>query len=43
MSARVATVNVGMSEPNRAKRVGVTGIRKRPVESAVLRAPGPGA
>lgn len=41
MSARVATVNVGMSEPNRAKRVGVTGIRKRPVESAVLRAPGP--
>ena len=40
MSARVATVNVGTSEPNGAKRVGVTGIHKRPVEAAVLRDPG---
>jgi MOSC domain-containing protein YiiM len=41
VSARVATVNVGSSEPNAAKRVGVTGIHKRPVDAALLRAPGP--
>ncbi len=41
MSARVATVNVGSSEPNSAKQVGVTGIHKRPVDAAELRAPGP--
>ena len=43
MSAHVATVNVGTSAPNSAKQVGVTGIHKRPVESADLRAPGPKA
>lgn len=41
MPAHVATVNVGGSAPNGAKRVGVTGIHKRPVDSAELRAPGP--
>jgi MOSC domain-containing protein YiiM len=41
VSARVATVNVGSSEANAAKRVGVTGIHKQPVDAAVLRAPGP--
>ena len=40
MSAQVVTVNVGSSEPNAAKRVGVTGVRKRPVDAAVLRDPG---
>ena len=41
MPASILTVNVGSSEPNAAKSVGVTGIHKLPVESAVLRAPGP--
>src|SRR6478609_9344796 len=39
--ALVRSVNVGRREANPAKRVGVTGHGKRPVESAVLRAPGP--
>jgi MOSC domain-containing protein YiiM len=34
-------VNVGTSAPNSAKQVGVTGIHKRAVDSAELRAPGP--
>jgi MOSC domain-containing protein YiiM len=38
---RVRSVNVGLREANPAKRVGVTGHGKRPVGSAVLRAPGP--
>ena len=41
MTARVLSLNVGRSEPNPAKKVGVTGIGKVPVDSAVLRAPGP--
>ncbi len=41
MPAHVASVNLGAREPNPAKTVGVTGIRKRPVEVATLRAPGP--
>lgn len=42
VTARVLTVNVAsVPEPNPAKDVGRTGIGKRPVESAVLRAPGP--
>ncbi len=42
MGGRVLTVNMASSaEPNPAKDVGSTGIGKRPVESAVLRAPGP--
>ncbi|GAB3256645.1 MOSC domain-containing protein [Nocardioides dilutus] len=42
MSARVLTVNLASSaEPNPAKGVGRTGHGKAPVESAVLRAPGP--
>ena len=42
MIGRVLTVNLAASaEPNPAKHVGLTGIGKRPVESAVLRAPGP--
>jgi MOSC domain-containing protein YiiM len=41
MSARVLSLNVGRAEPNPAKQVGVTGIGKTPVESAVLRSPGP--
>ena len=42
MSGRVLTVNLAaVAEPNPAKGVGRTGIGKRPVESAVLRAPGP--
>lgn len=41
MSARVLSLNVGRAEPNPAKQVGVTGIGKTPVGSAVLRAPGP--
>ena len=41
MSARVLSLNIGRAEPNAAKDVGVTGIGKRPVGSAVLRAPGP--
>ena len=39
--ARVRSVNIGSREANPAKAVGVTGIGKRPVESAVLRRPGP--
>jgi MOSC domain-containing protein YiiM len=38
---RLRSVNVGSREANPAKRVGVTGHHKRPVASAVLRAPGP--
>ena len=42
MTARIESVNVGSAEPNPARRGGgVTGFRKRPVGSAVLRAPGP--
>jgi MOSC domain-containing protein YiiM len=41
VTARVRSVNVGHQEPNPAKRVGATGHRKRPVESALLRPPGP--
>ena len=41
MPAHVASVNLGSREPNPAKTVGVTGIRKRPVDVATLRAPGP--
>ena len=41
MAARIDTVNLGSREPNDAKDVGVTGIRKRPVAVATLRAPGP--
>src|SRR5688572_9789368 len=39
--AHVDSVNLGTREPNPAKTVGVTGIRKRPVDAATLRAPGP--
>jgi MOSC domain-containing protein YiiM len=39
--AHVASVNLGVSEPSTAKNVGATGIRKRSVEAALLRAPGP--
>jgi MOSC domain-containing protein YiiM len=39
--AYVASLNLGTQEPNPAKDVGVTGIRKRPVDVAMLRAPGP--
>lgn len=41
MAAHLLSLNVGRSEPSTAKNVGVTGIAKRPVDSAVLRAPGP--
>jgi MOSC domain-containing protein YiiM len=41
MAATVLSLNLGASEPNPAKDVKVTGINKRPVPSAVLRAPGP--
>jgi MOSC domain-containing protein YiiM len=41
MTAYVHSLNVGRPEPSAAKEVGVTGIGKRPVDSAVLRAPGP--
>ena len=41
MTATVLSLNIGASEPNPAKDVQVTGINKRPVPSAVLRAPGP--
>src|SRR6478672_2261264 len=41
MTARLLSLNVGVSEPNPAKKVGVTGIGKKPVDSATLRAPGP--
>ncbi|MBJ7359543.1 MOSC domain-containing protein [Nocardioides sp.] len=43
MTARIQSVNVGSAEPNPARRGGgVTGFGKRPVGSALLRAPGPG-
>jgi MOSC domain-containing protein YiiM len=41
VASHVASVNLGTREPSTAKDVGVTGIRKRSVPSAVLRAPGP--
>jgi len=41
MTAHVHSLNVGSPEPNPAKDVLRTGIGKRPVEDAVLRAPGP--
>lgn len=41
MDPRIDTVNVGSSEPNPAKTVGVTGHGKQPVDAAVLREPGP--
>ena len=42
MPGRVLSVNLASApEPNPAKDVGRTGIGKRPVDSAVLRAPGP--
>lgn len=41
MAAHLLSLNVGTPEPNAAKRTGSTGIAKRPVGSAVLRAPGP--
>ena len=41
MAAHLLSLNVGRPEPSTAKNVGVTGIGKRPVDSAVLRAPGP--
>jgi MOSC domain-containing protein YiiM len=41
MAAHLLSLNVGRAEPSTAKNVGVTGIAKRPVELAHLRAPGP--
>ena len=41
MTARLLSLNIGAAEPNPAKSVGVTGIGKLPVGSAMLRAPGP--
>lgn len=41
MGAHLLSLNIGRAEPSTAKDVGVTGIVKRPVESAALRAPGP--
>ena len=41
MPAHVASVNLGSREPNAAKTVRFTGIRKGPVDVATLRAPGP--
>ena len=41
MTARLLSLNLGASEPNPAKKVGVTGIGKKPVDAATLRAPGP--
>ncbi|MEO6509636.1 MAG: MOSC domain-containing protein [Nocardioides sp.] len=41
MPALIDSVNVGSREPNAAKQVGITGIRKQPVPVALLRAPGP--
>lgn len=41
MTARLLSLNIGVAEPNPAKSVGVTGIGKKPVDSAVLREPGP--
>jgi MOSC domain-containing protein YiiM len=37
----VLSVNLGSAAPNPAKKVGITGIGKRPAEVATLRAPGP--
>ena len=39
--ANIGSVNLGSREANPAKEVGVTGIRKRAVDVATLRAPGP--
>lgn len=40
--SRIASVNLAVPEPNPAKRVGTTGINKRPVDHLVtVRAPGP--
>jgi len=41
MAAHLLSLNVGSPEPSTAKNVGTTGIGKRPVGSARLRAPGP--
>jgi MOSC domain-containing protein YiiM len=41
MPGLLLSLNVGHAEPNAAKRVGATGIGKLPVDSAVLRSPGP--
>ena len=41
MSPHVLTVNVGSAELSSAKDVGLTGIRKQPVDVATLRPPGP--
>jgi MOSC domain-containing protein YiiM len=41
MPAHLLSLNIGHPEPNTAKKVRSTGIGKRPVDSAVLRAPGP--
>ncbi|MEP6855759.1 MAG: MOSC domain-containing protein [Pedococcus sp.] len=41
MTARLLSLNIGASEPNPAKSIGVTGIGKLPVDFATLRAPGP--
>jgi MOSC domain-containing protein YiiM len=41
VAAAILTVNLGSSQPNGAKQVGATGLHKRPVDSAELRAPGP--
>lgn len=41
-AGRVLSVNLAVPEPNSAKRVGMTGIHKRPVDHPVaVRAPGP--
>jgi MOSC domain-containing protein YiiM len=41
VTASILSVNLGSAQPSTAKDVGVTGIRKQPVEVATLRAPGP--
>jgi MOSC domain-containing protein YiiM len=41
MTAYLLSLNLGRPEPSSAKDVGTTGIGKRPVDSAALRAPGP--
>lgn len=41
MAARVLSLNVGAPEPNAAKGTLPTGIHKRPVAEATVRAPGP--
>ena len=41
MSASVLSLNVGVPQPNAAKKVGTTGIGKAPVASVEVRAPGP--